>query len=113
MRKCSTSLGIRKTQMKTTTRSEWLKLTTPETTDVGEDVEKGEPSYTVGRNVNWCIPTQEVKNTATPQPSNCTTRYSPQRYRCSDPKGHLHPNVYSSNVHNGQTMERAQMSIDG
>ena len=45
--------------------------------------------------------------------SNCTTRYLPQRYKCSDPKGYLHPNVYSSNVHNSPTMERAQMSIDG
>ena len=24
----------------------------------------------------------------------------------------MHPNVYSSNVHNGQTMEKAQMSND-
>ena len=31
--------------------SEWLKLTTQET-GVGEDVEKGEPSYTVGGNEN-------------------------------------------------------------
>ena len=34
--------------------SEWLKLTTKETTDIGEDAEKGEPSYTVGGNANWC-----------------------------------------------------------
>ena len=27
----------------------WQKLTRQETTNVGEDVEKGEPSYTVGR----------------------------------------------------------------
>ena len=25
-----------------------------ETTGAGKDVEKGEPSYTVGRNANWC-----------------------------------------------------------
>jgi len=30
----------------------------------------------------------------------------------SDSKRHMHPNVYSSNIHNSQTMERAQMSID-
>ena len=53
---------------------------------------------------------QEVKLL---QPSNCTTRYLTQRYKYSDLKEHLHPNVYSSNVHNSQTMERAQMSIDG
>ncbi|WP_222598785.1 hypothetical protein, partial [Klebsiella sp. Kps] len=31
-----------------------LKLRNQETTNVGEDAEKGEPSYTVGGNVNWC-----------------------------------------------------------
>ena len=33
--------------------SEWLKLATQETTDVGKDAEKGEPSYTVGGNAIW------------------------------------------------------------
>ena len=33
--------------------SEWLKLTTQATTDVVEDVEKGEHFCTVGRNANW------------------------------------------------------------
>ena len=32
--------------------SGWLKLTTQETTGVGEDAEKGEPTYTVGGNAN-------------------------------------------------------------
>ena len=27
-------------------------------------------------------------------------------------RGHMHPNVYSSNVHHSQNMERAQMPID-
>ena len=34
--------------------SEWLKSATQETTGVGEDVEKGEPSCTVGGDANWC-----------------------------------------------------------
>ena len=34
--------------------SEWLKLTTQATTDVGEDAEKGEHFCTVGGNENWC-----------------------------------------------------------
>ena len=53
---------------------------------------------------------QKVENRATIQPSNCATRNLPQRYKCSDLKGYLHPNVYSSNVHNSQNTERAQMS---
>ena len=36
---------------------------------------------------------QKVENRATLQLSNCTTGYLPQRYKGSDPKGHLHPNV--------------------
>ena len=28
-------------------------------------------------------------------------------------KGHMHPNVYSSAIDNSQSVERAQMSIDG
>jgi len=35
-------------------QSEWLQLTSQEMTDVGGDVEKGEPSYTVGGNASWC-----------------------------------------------------------
>ena len=34
--------------------SEWLKLTTQETIDVGKDVEKGELSYRTGGNASWC-----------------------------------------------------------
>ena len=52
---------------------------------------------------------QKVENRTT---SNCITGYLPQRYKCSDPKGHLHPNVYSSKVRNSQTIERTQMSLD-
>ena len=50
---------------------------------------------------------QDVKDRAILRPSNCTTRYLPQRYTCSEKKGHLHPNVHSSNVHNSQTVEGA------
>ena len=57
--KMLTSLVIREIQFKTTIgitshQSEWLKLTSQETTDVGEDAEKGEPSCTVTRNASWC-----------------------------------------------------------
>ena len=37
----------------TSHQSEWRELTSQETTDVGEDAEKGEPSYTVGGNASW------------------------------------------------------------
>ena len=54
---------------------------------------------------------QEVKNRDTLQVINFTTEYLPQRYRCSEMKEYLHPNVCSSNVHNSQTVERAKTSI--
>ena len=36
----------------------------------------------------------------------------PQRYRCNETPGHLHPDVTSSNVHNSQTVEGASVSIE-
>ena len=54
---------------------------------------------------------QRVKNRTALQPSNCTAGDLPQRYRCSEMLGHLHPNVYSSNVHNSQTVEGASVSM--
>ena len=55
---------------------------------------------------------QEAKNRTILQPSNCTTGYLSKRYRCSETMEHLHPNVHSSNVHNSQTVEGAEMSFD-
>ena len=59
MSKCSASLAIREIQIKTTVRSHLIpvrmgKINKAGTTNVEEDVEKGEPSCTVGGNVNWC-----------------------------------------------------------
>ena len=56
---------------------------------------------------------QEIKNRTTLRPSNCTTRYLSKGYRYAVSKGHMRPNVYSSTIDNSQSMERAQMSIDG
>ena len=36
----------------------------------------------------------------------------PQRYRCSEMPGHLRPDVYSSNVHDSQTVEGDSVSIE-
>ena len=46
-------------------------------------------------------------------PSNCTTRHLSTGYRCAVSKGHMHPHVYSSTINNSQSMERAQISING
>ena len=55
---------------------------------------------------------QKIKNRATLQPSNCTTRYLSKGYKNADLKGHMHLNVYSNTMNNNQSMERDQMSID-
>ena len=65
IKRCSMSLSIRETQIKTTMwlwwlcgitsyLPEWLKSTTQETTCVGKDVEKKEPLCTIGGNASFC-----------------------------------------------------------
>ena len=55
---------------------------------------------------------QDIKNRATLWPNNCTTGYLPQRNRCSEKKGHTHPNVHRSNVQNSQTVDGAKMPFN-
>ena len=55
---------------------------------------------------------QTVKNIPALRPSNCTVGDFPQRDKCNETPGHLHPDVSSSNVHNSQTVEGASVSIE-
>ena len=60
MKRCSTSLFIKEKHFKTieVNLSEWLLSKRPQITSVGNDIEKKEPSCTVGENVN-CVATIE------------------------------------------------------
>ena len=55
---------------------------------------------------------QRVKSRPALRPSNCTVGDLPQWFRCNEMPGHLHPDVYSRNVHNSQTVEGASVSIE-
>ena len=58
LKRCLTSLVIRKMQIKTTsyhlTLVRMIIIKRQQITSVGQDVEKREPLCTVGENVNWC-----------------------------------------------------------
>ena len=63
--------------------SKWIASKSLQITNVAEDVEKREPLYTVGRNVNWCSTvennikvSQKSKTRTTIGPSNSTSAYT-------------------------------------
>ena len=84
-----------------------------------KDVEKREPSNTVGGNVNWCSHYGEqyggslkTKNRTTIRPSNPTLGYISPENENTNSKRSMHPNVHSSSIHNSQDMEATQVSTD-
>ena len=109
------------TQLDTTLHlSEWLTLTTQETTDVGEDAEKEEHFCTTGGNAHWVQPLwktvwsflKKLKTELLYDPAIVLLGYLSKWCKIADLKGHMHPNGYSSTINNSQIMEWAQMSID-
>ena len=89
----------------------WLSSKRPQITNVGEDMEKKEPLYTVGGNVNWCNHygkwygySSKFENRTTISSSNSTPGYKAKENENTNLKRYTHFNVHSSIIYNSQDM---------
>ena len=100
---------------------EWLLSKYPQTSNAGEGVERREPSYTVGGNVNWYSHYVEqyagflkTKNRATIRPCNTTLQFHSWAciQRKTRPEKIYTPQCSLHTVYNDQDMETTSMSIN-
>ena len=78
--------------------------------NVGEDVEKREPFYIGGQNINWCSHYGKhgttIRSSAYPDPyDNSSAGYKFKECKNTNLKKYMHPNVHSSTIHSSQDME--------
>ena len=91
---------------------EWLLSKRQEITSIGKDVDKREPSYTVGGNVNWysdfgktleTLP--KIKSRTTSWSSYLTSGHLSKEYEKLNPESYIHPHLHRCIIYNSQDME--------
>ena len=124
MKRCSTSLIIRKMQIKTTmsyylTHFRMAVIKNSQKTSVGKDVEKRQSLCTVGGNEAWCShcgklygDTSKIKNGAALWPSDSTSGSISEETQNTNSKEYMHPYICCSVIYNSQDLEAAQVSVN-
>ena len=120
MKNCLTSLSQIKTTMKYLFTPTGMAKIKKKGSSIGEDVEKLEPSETVGGNVSWCSHFEEqassfskmLKHRVAIWPSNSSFWQIPKRTENRQPHRNVYVTVHSSIIHNSQTVKQQKMSIN-
>ena len=100
--------------------SEWLLPKCLQIANVGQDVEKREPQYTVGGNVNWCSYygkqywrfLNKLKMELPYHPVIPLFGINLRKMKSLIWKDNMHPNAHSSIIYNRQDMEAINVSIN-